>query len=192
MNYYTSDPHFGHANIIKFCDRPWKDVSEMDEALIKNWNDTVTDEDHVYILGDICMNKNKLVKILERLNGFIHIVAGNHDVKNLPSVLKHMKGKVFIHPLIHTVKDEGRKVVLCHFPIYEWNGYYHGVVHFHGHTHGSIGDNFRPNAFDVGVDSREYRPMTYDEIVGSNYSKFNFGKGEYANKTNKPEDNNGK
>jgi len=187
MNYYTSDLHFGHANIIKFCERPWNTVDEMDAALIKKWNDRVTNEDHIYMLGDFCFNKQQFARKLEQLNGIKHIILGNHDPHNVRYATEHIPNVIY-HSLIHTVKDDGRKVVLCHYPIYEWNGFYQGVVHFHGHTHGTIGPNFRDNAFDVGVDSQDYEPKTYDEIVGDNYVQPKHQKGEYANKTNKPKD----
>lgn len=208
MNYYTSDLHFSHGNIVKFCDRPWKktdahgnillddngdiipDIEAMDAALIENWNSRITDHDHVYVLGDFCFNKTRFVEFLEKLNGIIHIIYGNHDPDNVYQMTAHLKRKVYFHPLVYTVKDEGRKIVLCHYPIYEWNGYYNGVVHFHGHTHGSIGKNYHTNAFDVGVDCHDYMPRTYEEIVGDNFVQFKFGKGatRHANKTNKPED----
>lgn len=185
MNYYTSDLHFGHANIIKFCDRPWKQVDEMDKALIENWNNRVTDADHIYHLGDFSMNKGRFIKLVEQLNGQKHFIIGNHDPKGIQHELRKLKN-VFVHDSIHTVKDEGRKVVLCHYPIFEWNGYYHGTVHFHGHTHGSIGDNFKSNAFDVGTDCHDYEPKTYDEIVGDRFVNVRFN--GPANVTNKPED----
>lgn len=184
MNYYTSDLHFGHNNIIKFCERPWVNTDEMDQALIENWNARINENDHVYILGDFCVNKNLFIEILGKLKGFKHFVLGNHDPKGIMNAVKHLKN-VFFHDLIHTVKDGNKKIVLCHYPIREWNGYYYGVVHFHGHTHGTIGDNFQDNAFDVGVDSRDYEPKLYEEIVADNFVRRSFGKGEYANKTNK-------
>lgn len=165
MNYYTSDLHFGHTNIIKFCNRPWANANEMDQDLIEKWNTRIEEDDHVYILGDFCFNKSRFVELLGKLKGFKHFVLGNHDPKGITHATKHLKN-VCYHELVHTVKDEGKKIVLCHYPIREWNGYYHNTVHFHGHTHGSIGDNFHPNAFDVGVDSRDYEPKLYDEIVG--------------------------
>ena len=58
MNYYTSDLHFSHENIIKFCNRPYANAEEMNQALKDRWNARVKPEDHVYILGDICVSAN--------------------------------------------------------------------------------------------------------------------------------------
>ena len=81
MNYYISDLHFGHKNIIAFDNRPFKTVEEMDEVLISNWNQTVSEGDHVYILGDLCWGKAKdWPAVLERLSGNKHLIRGNHDI----------------------------------------------------------------------------------------------------------------
>lgn len=134
MNYYTSDLHFGHENIIKFCNRPWTkidingntvpDVESMDEGLINNWNIRINDDDHVYILGDFCFNKTHFIELLGKLKGFKHFVLGNHDPKGIihashdPKCIthasKHLKN-VFFHDLIHTVKDGNKKIVLNSF-----------------------------------------------------------------------------
>ena len=72
--YFISDTHFNHANIIKYCNRPFKDVEEMDKTLIKNWNNIVRDKDIVYFLGDFVLSKNKVERakeLMELLNGEI-------------------------------------------------------------------------------------------------------------------------
>lgn len=165
MIYYTSDLHIGHSRILKYCpNRPWQTVKEMDQGLIENWNNLIKDDDHVYILGDISFKKTIFEETMIRLNGFKHIILGNHDPENVHKQKMH---KTFFHMPIHEIKDQGRSVIMCHYPIYEWNHYYRNAVHFHGHTHGTIGKSFRPNAFDVGVDVQGYIPRTYDEIVNS-------------------------
>lgn len=78
--YFTSDLHIGHHNIIKYCNRPYASVEEMNEALVNNWNSVVTDNDHVWILGDLCMGKiEDSLKIAARLNGWKTLLPGNHD-----------------------------------------------------------------------------------------------------------------
>ncbi|MEM9701635.1 MAG: metallophosphoesterase, partial [Planctomycetota bacterium] len=82
--FFTSDTHFGHANVIKNCDRPFADVGEMDEALIANWNAVVGPKDVVYHLGDFAFRaKRKPREYLARLNGTVHLVKGNHDEETL-------------------------------------------------------------------------------------------------------------
>lgn len=163
MNYYTSDLHFDHFNIIKFCDRPYTTTEEMNQALKDKWNARVKPEDHVYILGDICMSVDGFIKHVESLNGFKHIVRGNHDPKNILS--KKIKNTHFTE-LIHSVHDGDNKVILCHYPIYEWNGYYHGAYHFYGHLHGTR-RSFHERAFEVGVDIQDYEPKTFHEIISN-------------------------
>ena len=82
--YFTSDTHFNHANIIRYCQRPFKDVTDMNEAMIANWNRTVGDDDIVFHLGDFCLGgAAEWTQILDRLNGKIYLILGNHDLKNI-------------------------------------------------------------------------------------------------------------
>ena len=78
---YIADLHLGHNNIIRHCNRPFKDVNEMDAVLIRNWNNTVRNDDDIYILGDVCYTKGDISTIdyLKRLNGRKYIIIGNHD-----------------------------------------------------------------------------------------------------------------
>lgn len=78
--FFTSDTHFGHNNIIRYCDRPFADADEMDEALVANWNAAVKPTDTVWHLGDVALcSVSRLREILDCLNGNIHLVIGNHE-----------------------------------------------------------------------------------------------------------------
>ena len=84
MIYYTSDLHFGHKNIIKYENRPFESIEDMTEGLIERWNNKVTNNDVVYILGDFAlknsyMNKAKILECFKRLNGYKYLVPGNHE-----------------------------------------------------------------------------------------------------------------
>ena len=82
--FFTSDTHFYHGNIIRFCNRPFKDVEVMNETIISNWNITVGQDDIVFHLGDFCLGGSaEWTKILDRLNGKIYLIMGNHDLKNI-------------------------------------------------------------------------------------------------------------
>ena len=84
MIYFTADTHFNHINIIKFCDRPYELIDEMNEALIENWNSVVGKDDEIYHLGDFGWGDNvDNLDILRRLNGTKYLVKGNHDWKLL-------------------------------------------------------------------------------------------------------------
>ncbi|MBQ4059987.1 MAG: metallophosphoesterase, partial [Lachnospiraceae bacterium] len=82
--FFTSDTHFYHSNIINFCGRPFKNVEVMNETLIANWNSVVGPDDIVFHLGDFCLGGSaEWTNILNRLNGKIYLIVGNHDIKNL-------------------------------------------------------------------------------------------------------------
>ena len=81
--FFTADTHFNHANIIKFCNRPFKSVEQMNETLITNWNSVISEDDIVFHLGDFCLGgAAEWTKLLDRLNGKIYLILGNHDLKN--------------------------------------------------------------------------------------------------------------
>ena len=82
--FFTSDTHFNHANIIRFCNRPFKDAEQMNEVMIANWNRVIGTDDTVFHLGDFCLGGAvEWTKILDRLNGKIYLILGNHDLKNI-------------------------------------------------------------------------------------------------------------
>ena len=174
MIYFTSDLHFRHANIIPICGRPFESIREMDETLIKNWNNIVKPEDEVYILGDFTMSKDPKVvdEILEQLNGKKYLIIGNHD-----QFTKRYTGNSFefIAPY-YELRHEGQLFCLCHYPIAEWNGYYRGAYNLHGHQHnhkeyndGNIEIGLK--RYDVGVDANDFKPISINQIV----NRFNFG-----------------
>lgn len=80
--FFTSDTHFNHMNIISYCQRPFRDIHEMDETIIVNWNNAVAPDDIVFHLGDFCLGgANEWNRILDRLNGRIYLILGNHDIR---------------------------------------------------------------------------------------------------------------
>lgn len=143
----TSDTHFGHANIIKYCDRPFASTEEMNQELVNDWNSKVKKEDLVLHLGDVAfLNQEKIDYILSRLNGKKLLILGNHDRKD--KLEKHFSEGIF-HYL--TISRGKQKYVLMHYPIESWDGKFHGVPHLHGHCHGTI-DNKGLLRFDMGWD----------------------------------------
>lgn len=133
-NYYISDTHFGHANILKFDNRPFKNVKEMEEALIYNWNSTVNRGDTVYILGDFCWGKeDEWKRILNRLTGNKVLIRGNHDLTNMSSTLK---GKFLDIKDYKEVKANGMTTILSHYPILAYkHDYDPNVFMLYGHVH---------------------------------------------------------
>ena len=173
MNYYISDMHFGHGNILKLCGRPFESTEEMDETIIKNWNERVSKNDDVYILGDVGWKLEHTLEILRRLKGKKHLIAGNHDFRLLKN--ERFRNEFSdIHDLLE-VKDKGcsdqtERIILCHYPLVEWNGFYRGAWHFYGHIHNNENDaqNIMKNierAVNVGADLIGFNPRTAKELM---------------------------
>lgn len=171
--FYTSDLHLGNANIIKYEHRPWKTVEEMNKGLIDRWNQKVSLYDEVYVLGDFSFKKSQeTVRFLKQLNGFIHLIHGNHDAfldqySFEVTRERELGSYVTDEGWYKKINDNGREVALCHFPIMYWDGMDdRGAYHLYGHMHS------RPNmqhphkdAFNVGVDVNNYYPVTLDELL---------------------------
>ena len=139
--FYTSDLHISHANVIRFDNRPYESVAEMDEALIKNWNETVSDKDTVYILGDFCwLTDTDWEKNLAKLKGTKILINGNHDIKNMSrSVRKHFQDVKDYKE----ISDNGRRVILCHYPMPFYKKDYDANTYMlYGHLHKTIEEDF--------------------------------------------------
>lgn len=141
MKFYISDTHFFHNNVLKFDNRPYKNVDEMNEDLISNWNSQVSNADEVYFLGDFSFGKtNKTNEALKQLNGIKYLIKGNHDGKFL-------KDQTFpklwtgIYDIMFSVDEiDGIPVylTLCHYPILSFKGRYReNYFHLYGHVHNS-------------------------------------------------------
>ena len=178
MNYYISDWHYDHANAIRFDNRPYNNVDEMNEDLIRRWNSVVKDKDTVYILGDMFWCKDQeAISVLDQLKGHKVLVKGNHDrvhgnqfKKRFDKIVDYLE-----------VEDKGRKVVLCHYPIPCYKNHFYGWYHLYGHVHSSFEWNMMESVkrqmrelydrlcemYNVGVmmDYINYTPRTLDEII---------------------------
>ncbi|WP_249029075.1 metallophosphoesterase [Tannockella kyphosi] len=169
MIYFIADLHFHHKNIIKMKDRKFSDMEDMNKKLIKNWNKVVGVEDDVYVLGDLSFKgAEKTTDILLELNGRIHLILGNHD--------KFYKQNEFDKSLLEEVTNykileyRNRYFVLFHYPIEEWDGYYRGAYHLHGHQHNEKQYNVNNKEkgfkrYDVGVDANDMKPVSIEEII---------------------------
>lgn len=165
--WFTSDHHFGHKNIITFSNRPFASVDEMNEELIRRWNEKIGKEDDVYHLGDFAlMSAGKTRQLLERLNGRIHLIAGNHE----SAALECASSFVWIKDYYElTVPDpdahQGKRfIVLFHYAMRVWNASHYGTWQLYGHSHGELPDDETMLSFDVGVDCHDYYPLSYDDV----------------------------
>lgn len=185
---FTSDLHLGHANIILTCGRNLEGcgenlatVDEMNDFLIRKWNEKVKEDDIVYILGDLSYRSSISVKTyLKQLKGRKHLIVGNHD-------FQWQKNIANINDYFESVSDMkvirlGEKLItLCHYPLLEWNGSRRAKNQqtsiswlIHGHIHNSrdnvfeyIRDNL-PCALNCGVDINGFEPVTFEELLTNN------------------------
>lgn len=168
MKFYTSDLHFNHTNIIKYCNRPFADSKIMDTFMIKKWNAKVSKNDEVYILGDLCMgNQKEADYYLSQLNGKKYLVKGNHD--RFLGNSNQYNGLEWVR-MLTTIKDNDRNVILCHYPLESWDRKFHGSYHLYGHVHNSEPVSKIENRFNVGVDVNDFEPKTLDELIISNHN----------------------
>lgn len=164
-DFVISDLHFGHALMLRpdVCNRPYENMDEMNAAMIAAWNDTVSHEDTVYVLGDVVMKMQDrdVKRILAQLQGHKILVRGNHDQDYLVT-MKGIWDEVHFYLELPSTPERPH-VILFHFPIEEWNRMHHGAVHLHGHCHGRS----RPmrNRYDVGADVVGMAPITLLEAV---------------------------
>lgn len=179
--FYIADWHYGHKNVLAFDNRPFTTVEEMNEALVKNWNDAVKPDDIVYVLGDMFWCKStEAVPVLDKLNGVKFLIRGNHDRSNDSRFIKKF-AKVTDYL---EVEDNGRHVVLCHYPIPCYKNHFYGWYHLYGHVHTSFEYNMMEHdkvlmgalysrqcrMFNVGamIPYMGYTPRTLDEILAAN------------------------
>lgn len=164
MIYYTSDLHLGHANIIKYENRPFKTVEEMDKVIISNWNSRVNPKDTVYILGDFSFhNVEDTERILRRLHGRKHLIVGNHDL--FATKQKFNKSLFASISEIKVIKDDDKNIVLCHYPMQCWYNRHNGFLHFYGHIHSNPIEYDFENSYNVGMDVQGFIPRTANEII---------------------------
>lgn len=177
MDYIISDLHVDHEKILKYENRPFETVKEMNEHLIDNWNKVVNPNDRVFLLGDVMFTHqpNKVIELLNKLNGNIVIVLGNHDapLKRLYDTHQYVdrKKKIYIAGQIYEPKvDVGfnkfEKVVMSHYPLYSWNAAFHGRKHFYGHIHSRkiVG---LTNAFNVSADIQNFKPKLIRDVINA-------------------------
>ena len=184
MNYFISDTHFFHARAIGFDNRPFASVTEMDEEMIRRWNDRVTDDDTVYHLGDVSFgHEEETIALLNRLHGHMVLIKGNHDDKLLRSESVAARFDS-IKDYMELPLDERKRIVLFHYPVMSFRNQHHGWIHFYGHVHTTVpesllasdyyhrlressGRNDFGQAWNVGcmMPYMDYTPRTAGEIM---------------------------
>lgn len=166
--FFTSDTHFYHTNIIDFCKRPFKEIEEMNETLIANWNKTVGPNDIIFHLGDFCLgDSEKWNRILDRLNGNIYLILGNHDLRNFRKSYEERFKSVTMQM---NIEIENQKICLNHYPFLCYDGSYNGDWQLFGHVHTNKNNTSNdarrleilfPTQYDVGVDNNNFTPISF-------------------------------
>lgn len=169
--FFTSDTHFFHENIIKFCDRPFESIEEMNEKLIANWNSVVGQDDVVFHLGDFALGgRENWDKVLPRLNGRIFLIIGNHDLRTIQEGYTNRFEEICMQMRIQIGK---RKILLNHCPFLCFDGSYKDRWQLFGHVHtnkSNLGADAKrlkyllPTQYDVGVDNNDFTPISYPKL----------------------------
>lgn len=180
--FFVSDSHFFHSHIIKFCNRPFNSLEEMNNCMIENWNKKVPQDGLVFHLGDFAWGGfQQWKKIREQLNGNIILIKGNHDRKNGPQS-QQQYDELFMHTSQQMfIEIENRKIYLNHVPFLCYDGIYRDknnlVFALNGHIHLSnikernTGKDCErclsmmlPTQYDVGVDFNDFQPISWETL----------------------------
>lgn len=175
--FFTSDTHFSHDNIIRYCNRPYKDIYHMNEEIISNWNRVVKPNDIVFHLGDFMFGDvTTFHSIRDRLNGKIYLIMGNHDWKILNQHIIDDAFEGVYNQLKITV--DGQTIYLNHFPYLAFDGIYRDkpTWQLFGHVHSdkNLHDQHSPDKdrlgyllpmqYDVGMDNNYYTPISFADV----------------------------
>lgn len=154
--FYIADTHFGHANIIKYCNRPFTDIYHMTEVLVNNWNSVVSEDDEVYMVGDFTLTKNKeiITKLVSRLNGHIYLVMGNHDYLTPQEYLDCGFEKVYDKPIIVGY------LIISHEPLFMNSAMPYFNIYGHVHNRAEYKDRTE-NSWCVSVERINYTPAEF-------------------------------
>jgi len=173
--FFTSDTHFFHDNIIKYCDRPFSNHYDMNINIVKNWNKVVPKDGIIFILGDVSLGARPkaLNDILYSLNGTKYLIIGNHEKDALSKeyIKTHWKGiydiaEIYIKDKEVTYKEQ--HIVMCHYPMIAWNSSHRGSWQLFGHVHGGLSNKgkilHKATQLDVGMDCHNYTPISYQQV----------------------------
>ena len=154
--WFIADFHFGHGNVIKYCNRPFKTITEMNNALIKNYNKVVGKNDICYILGDISwLNRKSTTQIIKSLNGFKFLIKGNHDKKGNQYYRNMGFVEVYDKPIIFK-----NKFILSHEPVSSSS-----FINIRAHLHNNFPNKIDIDNVCVSVENINYKPISLNEIV---------------------------
>lgn len=159
--YVTSDTHFNHENIIKYCNRPYSTVEEMNEAIINNWNSVVSEDDTVFFLGDFCLGKREnVIELCHRLNGHKILILGNHDRVTSTAFTDAGFETIYKKPTLIKFEELDITIQFSHAPVYDTQYQYPNV---HGHVHDKANNDAKH--YCACLEVNDYKPVLLDDIV---------------------------
>ena len=166
----TSDLHLGHDRAFVWGARGFKSIEEHDAEIIKRWNEVVTAEDDVYILGDLMLGDNAHgIQCLSQLNGKLHILTGNHCTSARQKLYHTLENMVEFCGCATTIKYKKKQLYLSHYPTITSNmeaNPHQAVFNLYGHTHQTTNFyNGQPFMYHVGVDSHNCYPVLLDDVI---------------------------
>lgn len=169
--WFTSDLHFWHKNICKYCDRPYESVEEMNQGIVDNWNSVVKEDDTVFVLGDLGFcGIEKLRPLMSQLKGKIFLIQGNHDSDKVVNKL-YEEGiikdyfKLLEVTIVNDEECPNQQLTLCHFPMIDWYNKEKGAWMIHAHQH-QLPDtpSCSPKHWDVGLDKNGMTPINFEQL----------------------------
>jgi calcineurin-like phosphoesterase family protein len=160
MIWFTADYHLSHKNIMKYCNRPFSDVSDMNDTIIGNLESKVREGDTLYFLGDLTFDAQLARSFFERFTDIIiHFVVGNHDrtpvVKLASEICKSVSQ-------LKDIRVGGQSITLCHYAMRVWNKSHFNSWQLYGHSHGRLDPLGKQ--YDVGIDNNNFSPISYKEL----------------------------
>ena len=156
--FFTADTHFGDHRTINIQRRAFDTVAAMDQLMIARWNAVVGADDEVWHLGDVARRPGDVAALLAQLSGTKHLIRGNND----PDATLSAAGWASVHDY-RELDQDGRRLVLCHYPFRSWNAQARGAINLHGHSHGRLKP--MPRQYDVGVDARDFAPVSLQHLL---------------------------
>lgn len=153
MYFFTADQHFGHKNIIKYTNRPFLSVKEMDNEIIKRFNDVVSNNDITIHAGDFTLANKKLAgEYISRLNGKHVFLMGSHD--------RWLKSSHVSYMWENTIY--GQPLTVCHYAMRTWHRSHYNSWQLYGHSHGKLEPIGKQ--WDIGVDNNNFYPLSFEQI----------------------------
>ena len=173
MIHFTSDQHFGHENIIKHTNRPFRTVEEMDRYMVRAWNSVVRKNDIVYHLGDISHKRcdaDRANDLVAQCNGIKRLIVGNHETDGDVDYSKTFQERVkldtalfdWVNEGYHETMIDGVLIIMSHYALETWHDMSKKSIQLHGHSHGKLKPKTR--RLDVGVDTHDFKPWSWDQI----------------------------